>query len=409
MMRSKPALLLALCLATARAVAADPSHAELLQKAEQAAQAGHFLQAGEHLRRILLQNPNHQQAYRDLLELSSKIKIPIDQAKREQLLKKFGQGFSLHATDHFLLVHNTTEAWARQQGRLMERAHRDFFDAFTKAGFRPWPLARRQVCVLFEKHADFAAHALKTDKVDMSRFGGYYSPRFNRTLFYNEKTNPQVQAAQQRVGEIQDRITDLKKRLAETSARTVQSRLQVQIAEATGELTRARTRRMLVRTSIGNANAAKTTHETVHQLAYNTGLQTRGVMHPFWLSEGLATNFELLPPATEIGPHRINSGRKAELIEARRNGRLEPLARFITRHRPSAQLDRAKAEYAQAWALFRFLFRTRPEKLNQYMKKLAAMQPGRRARDKLGEEFTDVFGPIVELQEAFDRRIGLYR
>ena len=408
-MRPNPAMLLALCLLSARLAAADPTPAQLLEKAEQAAQAGQHLQAGEHLRRILLKDPNHEKAYQQLLAISPKIKIPADEIKRKQWLEKFGEGFSLHATDHFLLVHNTADAWARQQGRLMERAHRDFFAAFSKAGFRPWPLARRQVCVLFEDHADFAAHALKTDKIDMSRFGGYYSPRFNRTLFFNEKTNPQVHTAQQRVLEIQDKITGLKKQLAETSVRAIQSRLQVQIAKATSELTRARAHRMLVRTSIANANAAKTTHETVHQLAYNTGLQTRGVMHPFWLSEGMATNFELLPPATEIGPHRINSGRKVELVEARRNGRLEPLARFIIRHRPSAELARAKAEYAQAWALFRFLFRTEPQKLNRYMKKLAAMKPGRRPPQKLAEEFIEVFGPTAPLQQAFDRRIGLYR
>jgi hypothetical protein len=398
-------LMICITASTARAAEAEA----LLAAAQKAIQAGEHLNAGNHLRQILLKDPDHEQAYLKLLEITPHIQIPVDEKVRAELLERLGDKFQLHATDHFVLAYNTRKPWAEKQGRLMELAHHNFFVAFTKAGFRPWPLSRRQICLLFEEHADFSAHALKTDKVDMGRFGGYYSPRFNRTMFYDEKTNPQIQEAQDTVLEAQANVTDLKRRLAATTHRPLKSRLQDQIASASSTLTQTRTRRMLIHQSISNANAGKTTHETVHQLSYNTGLQTRGVMHPFWLSEGLATNFELLPPATLIGPKYLNTGRKAELVQAYRARRMTSLSEFVALHRPAPDLDKAKAQYAQGWVLFRFLFLKHPAELRQYMTTLAGKKSGRRTPEALRAEFIKAFGPISKLQGPFNLYVGLFQ
>lgn len=395
---------------TLTAQAADPVDADAnLAEADKAIKAGNHLAAGNHLRQILLKNPDHKKAYGKLIEITPHIKIPVDQKTRNELLKRLGKGFKLHATDNFILIYNTEKPWAQKQGRLMELAHKNFYVAFTQSGFRPWPLSRRQVCILFNEHADFSTHALKTDMVDMSRFGGYYSPRFNRTMFYDEKTNPQIQEAEDSVIGAQTKVTDLKRQLQNTTSRSLKSRLQVQIASASNDLTRTRTQRMLIRQSISNANAGKTTHETVHQLSYNSGLQTRGVMHPFWLSEGLATNFELLPPTTKIGPKYLNTGRKAQLIEGRRGRLMTPLNQFVALHRPAPDLKKAQAQYAQAWALFRFLFLKYPDQLNQYMKTVASKKPGLRPPPVLRAEFVEAFGPITEMQVSFDRYMALFQ
>ena len=90
------------------------------------------------------------------------------------------------------------------------------------------------------------------------------------------------------------------------------------------------------------------------QLAFNTGVQTRGVMYPLWVSEGLATNLEA-DGAGGLGLGRDNPGRRERLLRARAEGRLVPIADFLTLTRvpphDGAAHDDGASEYGQRQGL----------------------------------------------------------
>jgi hypothetical protein len=123
----------------------------------------------------------------------------------------------------------------------------------------------------------------------------------------------------------------------------------------------------------GLNNIASTLHEAAHQLCFNSGLLSRRVKHPFWVSEGFATAFETTHPALEFGPGHDNRSRMKALDEAARRGTLVPLVQFIgvTDMSGTAITDQGDA-YAQSWGMLTWLYRTRLEQLQTYIARLNA-------------------------------------
>jgi hypothetical protein len=119
------------------------------------------------------------------------------------------------------------------------------------------------------------------------------------------------------------------------------------------------------------ADASKTTHEAVHQLAFNSGVQKPGVMYPFWLSEGLACNFETADASKPFGPYMDNAGRRQRLLEAHGAGRLMGLESFVSLTRLPSDPGAVADLYSEGFGLFQFLFRKRHEQMRRYLVKLA--------------------------------------
>ena len=115
-------------------------------------------------------------------------------------------------------------------------------------------------------------------------------------------------------------------------------------------------------------------HEATHQIAFNSGLQTRFADIPLWVSEGIAVYFET--------PDLTNSKGWKE-IGAVNRPRLERFREYLTR-RPADSLstlisddarlrDAATAldAYAEAWALNYYLIRNHPKQYVAYLKMLS--------------------------------------
>lgn len=302
-----------------------------------------------------------------------------DTTKQTQavLAQHFDKNFDVHATDHFVVLHQTDAYIAAGRAALLETTHRQFEDTFLQAGFTLRPLDQPMVCVLFANEQDFGKYAKRVDWIDMSWSGGYYSSRTNRVALFDTGGWPGSGTVAEAEGnrDAYYGATD-----AATSATTLIS-------------------------------LASTTHEAAHQLAFNTGLQRRGVMYPLWASEGLATNFESDVFFGDLGPHAPNATRQRDLMAAYRNDLLLPLDQFACLTEvPTADPRMVSVVYAQAWELFRYLFIHERQGLIRYMDQLNHTPQGYRSKRQMYEEFVAAFGPIDALEtrwrESLRKRSG---
>jgi len=351
-------------------------------------------------RRAVKLDPTDNAVYQRLARIADTTRLPEDKDRQEELKKTFGKGFKLHVSPHFLVVYDTDPSWALNRAVLLEKTHDIFYDAFRRADLKPLPLTERLVCVLFDTHDEFARYAQKVDRMNMAWSSGYYSTRTNRIAFFHDRNNPAHQKVVRHLNQLEKKIDDLREKIRQNN------RNPALVGEFRRELDGAMRQHQWYRNRLrgvaGMANTAKTTHEAVHQLAFNSDLQRRGVMYPFWLAEGLATNFETDDPAAAFGPFFDNPERRNLLSQTFEAGNLMPLGQFaILVNPPTDDADRISQLYAQAYGLFQFLFKKRHNQMRQYLRTLSEIESGQRSKAQLEKEFADAFGPIDELERQF--------
>ncbi len=253
------------------------------------------------------------------------------------------EGWQWHHTEHFRVGYRGGFADARRRGRLLERTHDQFVDVFTRAGFELKPIREPLACLVFPDRGEMIRYAREADGADVTWTAAYYSARTNRVALVQLAANPEPPGL----------IEPLDPQPAPDSNPEVQAQ---PAATTTSPLDRVA--------------VASTTHEAAHQLAFNAGLQRRGVLYPLWVSEGLATNFELEEGHT-LGPAADNPLRRRHLALAHDADALLPLAEMVTLTRvPTDDPEAVRRVYAQSWALFRFLFETHPVGLASYLQAL---------------------------------------
>jgi hypothetical protein len=280
------------------------------------------------------------------------------------LERDFGRAFHLVGSERFVVISDAGRAQAERRVATLEKTARRFFDSM--AAFQPVAINRPLPCVAFKSSADFERYARIADGRDMSWTRGYYSARTNRIALFEEPGDEHPHDAA--------------------------PPLALAAAEVNGSPSDP------ARSPDDNPDAtelAKTTHEAAHQLAFNTGIQKRGVMYPLWLSEGLASNFELADRSGAFGPDQDNAYRRGALLRAARRGGLLPLEDLATLTRvPVGDGAAVNAVYAQAWGLFHFFYARHPRRLAAYLAALAALEPGARSEATLRAEFVAAFGEI---------------
>jgi len=360
------------------------------------------MQAGQMYRQVLAINPDHQQAYDWLVKIADTHRIPEDAERQKKLRDEF-EGMSLHVTNHFLIVYDTSENWARNRAALLEKAHDVFYSTFRRVGFKPMPLKERLVCVLFADHDDYLEHGRTYDKAELGWAAGYYSTRTNLITFYDERQSPQFEEIKQKMAELNGGATQLREALKAAAAQrnhALVAEYRRRLEFVNKQLTWYRNRHEAL-SKVGNAS--KTVHEAVHQLSFNSGLQSRRVFYPFWLTEGLATNFETDTPARAFGPLHANDWRKATLRKAQEEDLLVPLETLIAIGRPETD-DARKLNtlYDQSWALFGYVFRYERDELETYLEKMLDTPPEIRDGPTLTAEFVEAFGDIDQLQARYD-------
>lgn len=355
--------------------------------------------------RTLKLNPDHGDAYQRLVKIADTTRLPEDAALRKKLRDEFPD-HALHASQHYVLLYDTDEKWARSRAALLEKAHDTFFATYRRMGFKPLPLKGRMVCVLFADHADFDAYARRVDKASLGWSAGYYSTGTNRIVFYDERTSPHFKQMLEKIAGLEAEADDLRAQItAASNARkhAIVFDLRAKLEDVDQQLRYHRNKHKNISK---DGNTVKSTHEAVHQLAFNSGHQDPTVQYPFWFSEGLACNFEPASVAERFGPLHPNAFRRYQLATTLKTTDPVPLRELVRTHKPPADdLDRTVLMYNQAWVLYGFLFKFHRDELKAYVRHMNSRKPGTRTADQFEKDFIEAFGPIDKLEAKYKRHL----
>jgi hypothetical protein len=305
-----------------------------------------------------------------------------------------GGSLVTRTTEHFILICKPQDGGASTMAQELEQVYGQFYSEFRRAGFSLHQPLDKQTWVCLANNGDLARYARQADQLELSQpLESYYSARTNRVAFLTAAPAPASSAAPA-AGHDPDSRTlpsgtpgrdsgPAKVFLDAWADQGDVANCDCPCAASAGSLTRL-------------------SHEVAHQLAFNSGLQKRGVMYPIWVSEGLATNFE----ADSSGQMTLA---KANLARSRCLGQLHQDSDLMTLDElavatglPLGDSSANAQTYAQAWGLFRFLLECHPGQLKSYLSMLAEMAPGKRTEEMRLAEFVQAFGPIAKLQPQWD-------
>lgn len=268
--------------------------------------------------------------------------VDADEISR-RLLAVLPEGFAIYRTTNYVIAHNTNDAYVRWVGGLFESLYRGFHAYFKNQGMKLAPPRFPLVALVFANRQSFDQYATAELGDAGGSVIGYYNLETNRMTTFNVP-NPE-------------------------------------------------------------RNVATIIHEATHQLAYNTGLQTRFADNPMWLSEGLAVFFESPDFAHARGwkgvgrVNTINLARFRKYQQSRPQDSLITLLSDDSRFRNEAT---AQDAYAEAWAMTYFLIRTKRKEYFRYITELSECKPlvqrDRRERIEMFQRIFDTDLPTLDRQ-----------
>jgi hypothetical protein len=252
----------------------------------------------------------------------------------EQLLDELPTGFRIHQTANYIICYNTSEAYAQWCGGLYERLNRGFYRYWTNLGFELRKPEFPLVALVFDDHRSYAQYARDELGAATSSIIGYYNMGTNRVTMYDLTGADELRRHQRRI----------------STAAHINQILMQPAAERT---------------------VATIVHEATHQLAYNSGLQTRYAGNPFWVSEGIAVFFETPDLRSSRGWQKIGSVNHVHLTRFRQsmnNRSPEALVTLLTDDSRFRDPQSSPEAYADAWALNYYLLRARRREYVRYLK-----------------------------------------
>jgi hypothetical protein len=294
--------------------------------------------------------------------------VPLDAAALgKQLLATLPDGFEVHTTAHYVICHNTSRAYAEWCGALYERLFRAFTNFWSRKGFDLHDPEFPLVAIVFANREDYLRHARLELGASADAIVGYYNMQTNRITMYD--------------------LTGVESLRQPGGARSSAAQINFMLAQPDAENT-----------------VATIIHEATHQIAFNSGLQTRFADIPLWVSEGIAVYFETPDLQSTKGWKTIGAVNQPRLSQFRQYQATRPpnsLRSLIVDDQRMRDSRRALDAYAEAWALNYFLLRQKPKEFLAYLKTLSAkpaMQPDE--PEKRLEEFQNAFGKDLNKFDA---------
>ena len=286
-------------------------------------------------------------------------------------LSKAGLQFETYQTPNYTIIHSGERQMAIQRGQLLEKLQRHYFLFLKHVGIEHHRLQRKLVVLVFEQEDEFLQYARAdgyasalSDEVYLQ---GYYSPGTNRAAFFNQRRGGDYERSKQAMQQMAQALQAI--------PGPKDTPVRVTGPEGPSLSTKGQVARELLRKKeefiahFEKENLTVTQHEGAHQLAFNAGLQKRGVAYPFWVSEGLACTFESPGTPKGFGAFRVNSKRLGQYRDAEARGTTKGMKGLVTL--PPDSPDNLMDLYAESWALFFFLAKTRPKELSAHLKDLA--------------------------------------
>lgn len=370
------------------------SPAEAMKEARRALRAGDQRDAAE-LFRIAWTDPEHRRAAAHALremELSGRFRPLPDEARLRVLSGELGPRFSRHETPNFVILSDLPASRLSAIGKDMERARDELIGLGDRLALSPIPHAEKLVAVIFEQHSAYASFAARVDNVDPGWIAGYYTLGANRIVLYDDLTGPAYTRA----------VEDVRRRHASNKQQKAPSPSEAPDPIASAEASRrAAHLRDNLRSRAETYFVAKSVHETVHLLAFNTGIQRPDRVYPLWLSEGLALSFETNRTDLPFGPAHPFAEREEALAEAFANGRILDWDRVVALLAPPSDQDEIDRFYAQSYALFSHLAKHRPEQLGAYFRAIELLRWGIRSEEQALALFTAHFGRPADVATGF--------
>ncbi|GIW74730.1 MAG: hypothetical protein KatS3mg103_1252 [Phycisphaerales bacterium] len=323
----------------------------------------------------------------------------------DTLRERLGPGFAVYRSESFLVLSDAPDDWTRSRITLLERARDQYFREMLRLGVPVHPHPQRLVCVFFGEHGDYLDFARHWDGFDAGWTAGYYSMEHNAIVIHDDRTSPSLARAMRQIEDLALRIDELCQQADAARSAGDGDRAGL-LLDAAADLERhAHAERARIDDQVLRFGVAKVLHEAIHLLAFNTGLQRRGVAYPLWVSEGLAASFEAQDASARLGFAFAYEPREQELHALVLDGRLPALDQLLTLDsNDRLQAQTARPIYAAAYGLFRTLYRTHRRQLAAYLAELADMPDGRLAGEAHRAMFERHFGPIPALERRLARQ-----
>ncbi len=286
----------------------------------------------------------------------------------KELLKEFPKsaGFNVlqSNTKRYVIVYNTSRAYATWAGMLFERLAADYPKFWGRRGFElnknEFPL----VAVIFSDPALFRRYALHDAGSD------------DMAAYYNRKTNRMVLCD----------LIGLEKYLAASGSDSKRKLRKSQLAEF---LDRPR----------AAFNIATIVHEATHQIGFNCGMHDRlATAYPRWLCEGLAVFHEVPDRDADVGWSvnvKINDHRLPTLIDIIARKSQNPLPTVVLDDKSFFNPETVVNAYALAWGLTFYLSQNkdRKEQFFKYLKKMGEKDIGSPDSPEIRKkDFEECFG-----------------
>lgn len=361
-----------------------------LQRGWQSMQAGHLREADLWLRAAWTHAETRREAAESLWALheSPNFAVDADEKAIREAEATLGAAYRRSESDHFIVLSDSDPEWVRSRLTMMENARREFFRVSRSLNMPLVPHERKLLCILIESYDDFVAYSNTHDGISATWIAGYYSLPHNRVVFYNDVNGPAFSP----------RLASLADRQREGRVRHVGGAAPSGAHEARDPGREAEQAMREVERLASDFSVAKTVHETVHLLSFNTGLQSPSRAYPIWLSEGLASNFETPDASGAFGPGMATSERERTFARLSESGKLMPLDRLIgLAEVPPDEPQAVEQVYAQAHVLFAHLYATRRVSLGRYFEDLGA-RSGNTSAAEHQRLFERCFGSIRDIE-----------
>jgi hypothetical protein len=267
--------------------------------------------------------------------------VPLSREElARQITANLPAGFRIHSTRHYLICYNTSPAYAEWVGGLYERLFSAFYNFWGRRKIELKEPEFPLVALVFDSQSSYAQYVRHELGDATGNIIGYYSLKSNQVNMYD--------------------LTGVEG-LKFSGNRNSSARINAVLSQPGAERT-----------------VATIVHEATHQIAFNSGLQTRFADIPFWVSEGIAIYFETPDLASSKGWRNIGGINRVNLFNFRKSLRSRPadaLERLLSDDKRFRDSKTAAEAYAEAWSLNYFLVRTQEEQYVAYLKELAQLGP----------------------------------
>ncbi|MDR1959567.1 MAG: DUF1570 domain-containing protein [Planctomycetaceae bacterium] len=285
--------------------------------------------------------------------------VPYTQEEMIPLLKQeFPEPFQVLQTKRYLIVYDTSPAYAQWCGSQLERLQTAFVLQWKRKGFELHEPEFPLTTILFANRKDFILY-VKREFADIGEtIAAYYNLNTNR-IVCSDLTG------MERYGEGGNRLTPSQKR----------------------EFLSRR----------GAAQSISTfVHEATHQIAFNSGIHQRYGACPLWLSEGIAMLYE--PPDLDSiqgwsADIKINPVRLYDLREFMQKNPRDVIRKMICSDEALRNPETIHDHYATAWALVYYLSKKRSKEFTKYVRRISEKPPFEQdPEEKRLEDFESIFG-----------------